>query len=293
MLVWIVKRVFAWLAALDDAAADRWAGRLGRWYLAMSARARRVTRRNLEAVYSELDAGRREALGEASARHAMWGLIETARSWNWPVGRLLERVEEVNGETWAEPPAGRGPGVLVIAPHFGAWELMSLYLQQDHDVAVLFKPPRHARMSDEITRHRQKLGGRLVPPTASGIRELHRTLKSGGWVGVLPDQRPKAGQGRVVPFFGIPATTGVLVPRLLRRTGAHAVYAVLRRDRPGYYALHFLPVDEALYGDDLKQALTAMNAGIERCVALAPEQYLWSYKRFKTEAGAHSAFYGE
>src|SRR5690606_41747436 len=35
-----------------------------------------------------------------------------------------------------------------------------------------------------------------------GIRQLFKTLKEGGVVGILPDQQPKAGDGVFAPFFG-------------------------------------------------------------------------------------------
>ncbi|MES9967053.1 MAG: hypothetical protein ABW074_07265 [Sedimenticola sp.] len=33
------------------------------------------------------------------------------------------------------------------------------------------------------------------------------------------------------------------------------------------------------------RAATAMNSGLEQCVRMCPAQYLWSYKRFRTQAG--------
>jgi KDO2-lipid IV(A) lauroyltransferase len=35
-------------------------------------------------------------------------------------------------------------------------------------------------------------------------------------------------------------------------------------------------------GETLENAVAAMNAAIEQAVRQLPEQYLWSYKRFKT-----------
>src|SRR5690606_41155593 len=37
-----------------------------------------------------------------------------------------------------------------------------------------------------------------------------------------------------------------------------------------------------IYSDDARTSATAMNEAIERCVAVCPAQYQWTYKRFKT-----------
>jgi KDO2-lipid IV(A) lauroyltransferase len=47
------------------------------------------------------------------------------------------------------------------------------------------------------------------------------------------------------------------------------------------YRLHFLPADAGIASKDELVATTALNAGVEACIALVPEQYLWSYKRFR------------
>jgi len=48
------------------------------------------------------------------------------------------------------------------------------------------------------------------------------------------------------------------------------------------YALHCLPAPDGIdSGDDL-EAATALNLGVEHCIAICPEQYVWAYKRFRS-----------
>jgi KDO2-lipid IV(A) lauroyltransferase len=50
-------------------------------------------------------------------------------------------------------------------------------------------------------------------------------------------------------------------------------------------------VDEEIHSDDVLVSLTAMNRAIERCVAIDPAQYLWSYRRFKSQPEGAESFY--
>ena len=58
---------------------------------------------------------------------------------------------------------------------------------------------------------------RLVPADFSGVRELFAALKRGEAVGFLPDQVPGIGEGEWADFFGRPAYTATLAPKLARR----------------------------------------------------------------------------
>jgi KDO2-lipid IV(A) lauroyltransferase len=120
---------------------------------------------------------------------------------------------------------------------------------------------------------------------------LYGHIRAGGGAGILPDQQPSAGQGRFAPFYGNPALTAVLVPRLVQRTGCIVLASVCERLRGGRYRVHVLPVDEAIHSEDMVASLTAMNQAIEKCIAIDPAQYLWSYRRFKTQPEGVEDFY--
>ena len=59
----------------------------------------------------------------------------------------------------------------------------------------------------------------MVPTHRSGVKALYQHLRQGGTVVILPDQEPELSSGCFADFFGVPALTGVLVPRLLQGTG--------------------------------------------------------------------------
>jgi KDO2-lipid IV(A) lauroyltransferase len=103
-------------------------------------------------------------------------------------------------------------------------------------------------------------------------------------VGILPDQKPRAGEGRVAPFFGRDALTMVLLPRLAARTGATVLFAFAERLPEGAgYRIHLLAAPDGLADVDPDIACAALNRGVQDCVELAFAQYQWQYKRYSAD----------
>jgi KDO2-lipid IV(A) lauroyltransferase len=138
---------------------------------------------------------------------------------------------------------------------------------------------------------RRRGGAHLIPATPTGLRQLYAHIRGGGGAGVLPDQQPSTGQGRFAPFYGNPALTAVLVPRLVQRTGCAVLASVCERLPGGRYRVHVLPVGDDIHSEDMQTSLAAMNRAIEDCIAIDPAQYLWSYRRFKTQPEGQPDFY--
>lgn len=216
--------------------------------------------------------------------------LEIGYLWLRPLAEVHALVREVRGaEHLVRPP---GKGLIVLSPHLGAWELAGLHLARQGPTAIFYKPQRY--LDDLILDARRRCGAELAPITARGIRVLLQALERGGYVGVLPDQEPKEDKGAVfAPLFGVPAFTMLLVQRLARRTGAAVVFMFAERlpDADGF-RMHCIPAPEGIDSADERVAATALNRGIERCADVCPEQYLWSYKRFRRRPPGLQGFYG-
>jgi len=65
-----------------------------------------------------------------------------------------------------------------------------------------------------------------LPTTVAGVRGLIRTLRRGGYTGILPDQVPPLGQGVWAPFLGRPAYTMTLLARLAQQPGVRVFFGV-------------------------------------------------------------------
>ncbi|MEM7588455.1 MAG: hypothetical protein AAF560_34020, partial [Acidobacteriota bacterium] len=55
-----------------------------------------------------------------------------------------------------------------------------------------------------------------------------------------------------------------------------------QRQPSGRFRVRFVEAPDGMADACEIQAATQLNAGVEACVRQCPEQYLWTYKRFKT-----------
>jgi KDO2-lipid IV(A) lauroyltransferase len=98
-------------------------------------------------------------------------------------------------------------------------------------------------------------------------------------VGILPDQRPRGGEGVDAPMFGLPRRTMTLFGRLAERSGAAVVFAFAERlPRGDGFRIHVLPSPPGIADADAQVAAAALNQGIAACVERAVDQYQWTYK---------------
>jgi KDO2-lipid IV(A) lauroyltransferase len=248
-----------------------------------SKRVRGSLRTNLELCFPELDPAARRDLARRSVAQGVAAMLELGPLWRWDRERVLGLVREFRGREHWDAARSAGRGIVMLTPHFGAWELTSLFVSAHIPLTALYRPPRVAAL-DPVYRHaRERFGAKLVPADASGVRALYRALRRGEAVGLLPDQDPGHGAGEFVPFFGIPANTSTLTARLMAHCEATPLLVWAERLARGQgFRLHFIPLDDpALRCGDLTRATLALNQAIERVVRTCPEQYLWTYRRFR------------
>jgi KDO2-lipid IV(A) lauroyltransferase len=287
-----IAKFLLWLLSLLPAGAPYWLARKGGGFVMhLSPVKRHTTDRNLERCFPDMPAEERASLVRESFVHYLCSVFETGHNWYWPVEKLDARCDELVNERLFVDALASGRGLVVLAPHFGSWEYLGMYLQKYPGIAILYKPPENPAFEKALLERRRRGGAHLIGATGAGIRKLYAHIKSGGAAGVLPDQQPSRGQGRFAPFYGNMALTGVLVPRLLQRTGCLAVASVCERLPGGRYRIHMLRVSDEIYSEDIDVSLAAVNRAVENCIAIAPAQYLWSYRRFKKQPEGSPPFY--
>lgn len=249
----------------------------------LDTRTARFAAVNIALARPDADAATRRALTRAALMDAGRSITEIIRVWGGGARRALALVREVEGGELFDAALASGRGVIIAAPHLGCWELLNYWLCSRTRMAILYRPPRIVALEALLRRVRGDLAPEQVRAEGAGVRTLYKRLAAGGCVGILPDQKPRQGDGQFAPFFGTPALTMVLLPRLAARTGATVLYAFAERlPRGAGFRIRLLPAPAGIDDPDLGRACTALNRGVEQCVELAFSQYQWTYKRFST-----------
>lgn len=248
-----------------------------------------VTLENIRLCFPGLDEESQKALARASLRETGKTITETAFAWMASRERCRNVIDHVNGKEWVDAELAKGSGLIFIIPHLGNWEIINHYLGAEYGLTHMYRPNRSKSLDDFIQSRRQRTGTRFVETTRAGIRAQLETLRAGGTIGAMPDQEPEVYTGRFASFFGIPALTNHLIPNLARKTGSAAATAVCKRGQQGKLEIEFSPVELASL--DEATAIQALNDAVETAVRDAPEQYLWSYKRFRTRPDGEAELY--
>ena len=255
-------------------------------------RHRRISLRNLALCFPEMDEFSRTRLMIKSLRETARTILETPMVWRIRPQRLQALVRQVHGKEVLQQALAQGKGVIIASPHLGSWELVGQYLHGLAPLVCLYKPPANPAIDELMQQGRRHLGMGIVPTDAGGVRQLLGTLKQGGMIGILPDQDPREAGGVFAPFFGIATLTMSLLPKLAARSQAPVLVVYAERLSWGRgYDIHILPCDPAINSSDALSSATALNATVEQAIRQCPEQYQWSYKRFRSHPEGESPRY--
>ena len=257
---------------------------LGCWSLWRRDRLARYSAVNLAIARPDATPSARAVLLREAMIESGKSITELAKVWGSGAELALKLVREVRGGELFDAALASGKGVIVAAPHLGCWELLNHWLCSRTRMAILYRPPRIAAVEQLLRKVRGALAPEQVRADSAGVRALYKRLAAGGTVGILPDQKPRAGEGQFAPFCGRDALTMVLLPRLAARTGAVVLFAFAERlPRGAGFRIHLLPAPPGLADPDLSIACGALNRGVEQCVERAFAQYQWHYKRYSAD----------
>lgn len=237
---------------------------------------------NIQQVYPELSPKQQKAMLRANLKQTAKAFLELGPAWYWSSEKLFDKIVEIKGQELVEQAIAKEKGVVFLGPHIGSWELIATYLSVLYPSTILYRPPNVPSIENFMVEARGRFGANMVATDGRGVRSLMKALKNKEVTAILPDQDPGESGGVYAPFFGRPARTMTLVSKLLQKTDSECLFAVMQRLPKGKgYILHFLPAVEGIASEDAEVATTALNKGVEQCIAIAPEQYLWCYKRYR------------
>lgn len=292
ILIIFMLRFFSWLPLWLSHAIGTGIG-LCLYYT--PARSRHITLTNLKLCFPEWNQHKRFAIARKSLIEAARSVTESGAIWCWKPSHIQKLVREVSGEEIYQSALKKAKGIIVLTPHLGAWEVIGLHLTltyPNQGLTILYRPPHIPELDRLILHARERTGAKLVPTTISGVKALYHALAEKQSIGILPDQDPGNSGGVFAPFFGVSANTMALVSKLARKSGAAVIYIYVERlPRGKGFHLHFHSATDAIYDNDVVLSATAINQGIEECVRELPDQYQWSYRRFKTRPEGEAGLY--
>lgn len=249
---------------------------LSRW---SNSRAYSTSKTNIALCLPELTLEQQKTLVHKSLVHTGRLFSEAAKIW---CGKQPESwIDNIYGEEQVKAILSEGRGVLITGAHIGNWEAALYYLGSRYRFHCMYRPPRQLEMDEVICKGRCKNSTTMVKGDSKGVLHLIKVLQQGDVAAILSDQEPGRRAGVYVPFFSVPALTMTLVQKVQQKTAAQVVQIAAIRNEKGRFDIHLEPLDLDPNLDELKYA-EHVNQYIEKIIRRYPDQYQWSYKRFKT-----------
>ncbi len=252
---------------------------LGRSLQRLKRREHRVARRNIELCFGDLSTAEQRNLLDRHFEAVGMSFVEMGIGWFTPIERLLKRVT-VHGREHLDEALARGKGVLLFTAHFTTLEVGVAVLEAlVPRASCMYRPQRNAMMDVMIRRGRHRFAKEQIP--RDNVRALLRSLRDNSAVCYLPDQTYLGKQSELLPFFGEPAVTNTATSKLAAISGATVLPYFFRRLPNGDYRVDIGAPLADFPSESALQDTERLFALLESYIKLAPEQYLWLYKKFK------------
>ncbi|MBL8206119.1 MAG: lysophospholipid acyltransferase family protein [Blastocatellia bacterium] len=256
---------------------------------------RRHAQANLQLAFPSLDDHTRQQIERGTFRNLGRALGEVTQFPKLKRANIESIVAYEGLENYLHAVA-QGRGVILLTGHIGAWEL-SVYAHSIYGYPMSFLARRvdNSLVERLAEANRGRFGNRSIDKKGS-LREVLKTLKAGGVVGILADLNSSREEGVFVDFLGLPACTTAGVATLALRTGAAVVPGYILWDEARQiHRLCFEPSIETINTGNPKDDVVTNTARytkvLEAVIRRHPDQWLWIHRRWKTRPEGENDLY--
>ena len=258
-------------------------------YRLLSSR-REIAQRNIDACFPELTDDARKKLVRRHFRSAGQAMLGTTLAW-FAGARRLKRLCRTRDRQYLDQALAENRRVILLVAHFVSVEIGGIFLSIDTPVVDIYRTLRNPVFDRAGKLSCERFKGTMVE-MREGITAAIKEAKKGALLHYIPDQDAGTKNAAFIPFFGVPASTIMMLGRLAKITDALVIPCFTRQLSWGRgYEIIFKPPLEHFPTNDAIADARRMNEEIEKAVSKMPEQYFWVHKRFKTRPPGEPDFY--
>ncbi len=250
---------------------------------------RRFAERNIELCFPDLGSEERRQLVRQHFRLSGFATLSLSVIWFAPAWRL-RRFVTIRGYHHLDNVYAGGKNVILLAPHFIGLDMGGVRLSAERKYVTMYRKARDPLL--EYLFHRRERFGAVMVERQASLKPIIRYIREGRPFYYLPDQDMGERVSVFVPFFGIPTATVTALSKIAETTNA-AVIPCITSILPfgqGFEVSLLSPLDNFPTDNAVADA-ARMNQEIERWVRTMPDQYMWTYRRFKTRPNNEPSLY--
>lgn len=198
--------------------------------------------------------------------------------------KVLGMVELVGTEHFDEILA-KGTGAIVVAGHFGSWELMGAAVSQmGYPVDFLVGEQHNLLVDDMMNDYRKRMGIGIIKMGVAA-KGIIKALKNNRFVAMLSDQDAGT-DGTVVEFLGRPASTPKGPAAFALKMNAPIIMGFIIRESRGKQKI---VLEKPIFGkntpnkeEDIKNLTQTYTSLLEDYIRKYPDHWFWPHRRWKS-----------
>jgi KDO2-lipid IV(A) lauroyltransferase len=238
-----------------------------------------TAKRNLQLCFPQMSPEERDALVLAHYEAMGASLVEFGLA-RWGPQEKVAAMSQVEGGEHLAKALEEGERVILLTGHFTALELSGRVMQHIcPTIHVVFQTHSNEMVTEILRTTRERTAKKTIE--SNDVRAMVRSLRSGAGLWFAPDQSGRSKQSRLGTFFGEPAYNNTATTKLAKLGKAVAIPWFLYRRPEGGYKMTILPPIENFPSDDPLADTSRIVAILENAIRQAPEQYIWTYRKFK------------
>lgn len=279
LFAWFLRALLAAGRLLPYRRRVLWLGWIGGHLIAPLAGFRGIIRRNLALVCPELPEAERNRIARKVPENTARTLIEIFSGEDFLKVAAAAPLRGEEGLAAIAEARAAGRGVLLISGHFGNYDVpRAAFGQRGWPVGGLYRPMSNRFFNEDYVAAISRISGPVFPRGRRGLAEMVRFLRAGGMVGLLIDQRMKAGEP--LKFFGHTAWTALSAAEMAVKYDALILPAYGVRTGPDRLDFE-LVIEPPLPHGDPAEMTQALNDSLERQVRARMDEWLWLHERWK------------
>lgn len=252
-----------------------------------------IARRNLELCFKHLSPAEQQDLLNKHIDSLGKVFFETGLAW-FASQKRLHKLVTYDGLEHLQSAKKEGVGVVLMAMHFTHLDLGAAFVSLQHSIDGSYR--QHDNPVYDWVQHkcRERYNSDSTAIEVSDIRTVIKQLRRGRAIWYAPDQdyRKRDKHNIFLPFFGVEAACITSTSQLARMGKARVIPYVCIRHEKGYHLQVQPPLDD-FPTEDLVADTTRIMKVVEDAILLAPEQYLWVHRRFKTRPEGQPSLYAD
>jgi len=252
---------------------------VGTVFVLLSRRRRRIALDNLARVFPTWSPTKRLRTTFHCGSHFGRVAFDYLK-WSRASESVIRKSVRLDGLEHVRAAIDRGKGAFVLSAHFGHWEVGALALSvAGYPQAMIHRPLDNPVLESALAARRTRFGNTLIPKRRALIGIL-QSLRGGGLVDILIDQKSTEEPTCTAPFLGVPTPTVTSLARMVRATGA-AVVPLFARPCSTGYVVELQPVLTMGVAESNETFTAKCNAVLTDAVLRDPPLWLWFHNRWR------------